>query len=377
MRPVSARWRYLQRTSHTVITQVDAYFEGRLTAAALPLVDGSVTFDDTAVLRRRLTFQVPVETAMQVWDPGTDPHHPLACFGQRVHVRTGMALPGGGAEYVSQGWYLIDQWRRDDSGQTITVSAVDLAQLVQDARFYFATSPGRLSYADALRVLATGAGLESYVSPGLRQLTLPGDSLWERERIEALDDLASAWSARWFVDDAGRLAMVPAYTPVTPGTPVVLDLVDGHDGTVVSRQRGAERGRIYNAVCVTGAQPETEDPAPTAVAEIQDPQSPIRVDGPYGRRPRFYSSDLISNRDQAEDAAASLLARYSAAGRAETVLCVPDPAVELGDVVRVQTSDGGSFTGRVQSVQLPLFAAGGPMQLTVSTVPRDADQGDF
>jgi hypothetical protein len=137
-----------------------------------------------------------------------------------------------------------------------------------------------------------------------------------------------------------------------------------------------QRGAVFNRVVVNGAAPAAGGAAPHAVADVTDATSPIRVAGPYGRVPRFYSLDNVTTGPQATSVAQAKLDALVQGGRVETCTAVPDPAIELGDVARLFTSDGDAHTGRVTVITLPLTVSDGAMALTVAATPSD-DEGGF
>lgn len=372
MRPTSAAWRELITKSRPVITRVEAWYDGKLTAAEVPITAGDITYDDTAVVRRRLSITVPARDGLTNWDPGDSTTHPLAAYGQRLAVWTGIRHPGGGVELMSQGWYLITSWERSENGQRITVRAEDLSRLLADARPYAPSSPpyGQ-KYADEF-VRLVGTVLPTAVDPSLPAYTVHPLLLWDGDRVKNLTNLCRGWGARWYVSDSGRATAARDYRPLTPDTKTAVTFTDGQNGTVIERTRGYQRDRLYNAVVVTGKAREDGKPGPYAVAETLT--GPLRTTGPYGPVPRFYASDVITTTQQARDAAVTMLARYSSIGRMDTVECVPNPAVELGDVARLTTA-AASFTGRITGLSLPLTATQGAMTVQVSTQPDDDEEG--
>ncbi|MFI6688914.1 DUF5047 domain-containing protein [Streptomyces sp. NPDC050485] len=372
MRPTSLTWPHVIPAAHHVAATVESWRSGVRLADRIPIVSGSITYDDTATLRRRVTLTVAARTPDgTVWDPGSNPAHPLAAYGQRLHIRAGIHHPAGQSELLDHGWYLITGWERAEDEGALTVTGVDLAQLLADARHYRTETPAKNNtYATEFTRLADNI-LPTVIDSHLPSRKVNALTVWDRDRTRNLDDLCDAWGARWYVDDQGQLAAAPAYAPVTAATPYQLRLVSGRNGTVVTRQRTGERGRLYNAVIATGKAGENQEPAPYAVAEITDPLSPIRVGGPWGRRPRFYQSDMLTTSADCLATARQLLVSASAISRTEPIQCVPDPAVELGDVAEVVT-DGTAFRGRVTSLTLPLLASG-PMSLTITNAPKDEE----
>lgn len=369
MRPTSDAWRALIGYSHPIVTVIESWLGPSQLAAHVPITAGRVAFDDTAVVKGRLTLTVPAHTPGQRWDPAGNPLAPLGAYGQRLHLRTGIGYPTGELELLDLGWYLITGWRRDEDQATVAVEALDLAQLVLDDRLTAPSSPPPgATFASEFGRLLAGI-LPVSIPAGFPDRPIASTVVWERDRDKALADLCDAWPARWYVGDDGAAHVAATYGPVSETTPPDLTLTDGAAGTVTARARGAQRGALFNRIVVDGKAPDDATPRPHAVAEITSASSPIRAAGPYGRVTRFYASDLVTSQAQADDAAASMLVRYASAGRTEPVRAVPDPSIQLGDVTRVLTQDGDRYTARVEHITLPLTARDGPMEVTPGMLP--------
>ncbi|MEV3852732.1 DUF5047 domain-containing protein [Streptomyces sp. NPDC050095] len=372
MRAVPPRWREMLAVSHGVNAVVTPYLGGVVNGPTVPLLDGEITYDDTAMIRRRLALTVPARTMDRTsWDPGRSTTHPLAAYGQRLRVQCSVSLPSGATYTFAHGWYLISGWELDDDEKAVSVTGVDLSQLIVDDRLLKPSAPvaGGTYASEFTRLLAdilttdyTHAPANGKVNPR---------TIYDRDRDAELTKLATAWGARWFVDDQGRAAVWPAYAPLDETTQPDVEITDGATGHVVQRTRSAERGRQYNTIVVNGKQPDdARQRAPYGLARLTT--GPMRWDGPYGARPRFYSSEMITTDAQAQDTARALLVPNSTVGRSESVTALPDPALELGDVALVR-SQGQRFMGRIVSMKLPLTARGGAMDLAVSTELQDDD----
>lgn len=214
MRPTSPTWPHVIPAAHHVAATVESWRSGALLADSIPITSGSITYDDTATLRRRVTLTVPARTPDgTVWDPGSNPAHPLAAYGQRLHIRAGIQHPAGPTELLDHGWYLITEWERPENEGELTVTGVDLAQLLADARHYRTETPGKNNtYAAEFARLADNI-LPTLTDPHLPSRKVNALTVWDRDRTRNLDDLCEAWGARWYVDDQGRLAAAPDYTP--------------------------------------------------------------------------------------------------------------------------------------------------------------------
>jgi hypothetical protein len=362
-------YRALISHSHPVITVISSWLGGVQLADSLPIVAGKVAFDDTAVVKRRLSLTVPARTPDRRWDPAGDPTAPLGAYGQRLHVYSGVGLPGGTVELLDLGWYLITGWKRSEESATVTVEALDLARLLVDDRLPAPESPpAGATFTSEFRRLVEPI-LPVSIPAGFPDRAMSGTIVWDRDRDKALANLCAAWPARWYVDDTGTARVAAPYTAVSDATPPDLVLTDGQAGTVVARARQGDRGAMYNRIVVDGKAADDTSAPPHAVAEITAAGSPIRATGPYGRVTRFYTSDLLTTQAQADAAAASMLITYSSVGRSEPVKAVPDPAVQLGDVARVYTRDGDRYTARVDHLTLPLTPADGAMDLSLGMLP--------
>lgn len=369
MRDRSAAWRHMIGFSHPIVTVVESWFDGDLIMARVPILAGKIEYDDTGVEKRRVKLTVPAAVPGRRLDPAGRPTSPLANYGQRLHILTGMAYPNRATELLDHGWYLITGWEHSEEDRSIKVDAIDLARLVIDDRLTAPSAPpaGATFGSEFTRLLA---GILPVVIPaGFPDPPIPAGAVWERDRDAALADLCRSWPARWYVGDDGAAHVAAPYGAVSASTPPDVVLSDGVNGTVVGRGRQSERGAISNVVVADGKTPDGGGAPPHAVAEITDPASPIRAGGPYGRVVRFHASDLITTQQQAADAAAAQLVGYASVGRSERVQAVPDPALELGDVARVYTRDGDAHTGRVTSIALPLTPDDAPMTLAVSMLP--------
>lgn len=375
MRATSAAWPVAVRNTHRMVSVVESWLEDERLASSVPIASGSIRYDDTGVLKRRLQLAVPAFTPGRRWDPAGSVTAPLGVYGQTLHVWTGIGYPNGREELLDHGWYLITKWTRDEAEGTVVVEAVDLAQwIIDDALTAPSTPPTGATYVSECTRLVAGI-LPVIVDPGLVDRLLPSTLVWERDRDKALDELCAAWPARWYVGDDRAVHLAPPYGPVGQSTPPDILLTDGAQGTVTARQRQGDRAAMSNVVVVDGKGDDTATPPvppPHAVAQVTAAASPIRVDGPYRRVVRRYASDLITTQAQADAAADALLVTYATGGRAEGVAAVPDPAIQLGDIGRVDTRDGMRFTGRITAMDVPLTPDDAPMSATVAMLPAGA-----
>lgn len=366
MWPASSRLLAALTTSHAVVTKVQAWRNGVL-LGDIDVAGGQVSI--TARSRVRRTFEF---TAAEALYP-TEPDDMLSPYGTEIWAWRGVEFGDlqdlvpvfrGRVEHVDD---------RSQFDGEISVRCLDLFATVNDARFenpraaptgqgVAATIQQLIVEAipDASFVVAAGVDTSSAVPAGL---------MWDRDRGQAIDDLAKAIGAEVYADPTGTFRIRPV---PTINDPAVWTVAEGANGTLVTTGRTVSREGVYNVVVVTGERATNTLPILATVADT-DPMSPTYVGGPFGRTPRFYSSPLVTTSDQATTAGQALLARSIGATRTRNITAVPNPAQEAGDVITV-TVAAGTETHIADTITLPLHAVSGSM--SIGTRSTKADPGD-
>lgn len=350
----------LLASPHAIRPQVASYLGGELLADDIPVVEATLAVDGGSQVPERLTLTVPARHAGTSWVPAAT-GDPLSHHGQRLAVayvlprRTGdVALP--------LGWFVVQSWQLDND--TVTVEAMGLLQVAADSRLLAPTSPaaGATLGSEFRRLLPPRL---PYLITDLTDRAAPRSLAWDEDRLGALHEIADAWPAQLRVDSDGVLRLRPEL-PATPGAPV-LTWADGEQGTVVEAPVGGTRDQVYNAVVVRSENTDDPDRPPVqATAYDADPASPTYWFGPYGQVPRFASSPLVTTAAQCHAMATKLLRQSLRPSRTRIVRAVPDPRVELDDVVQV-SFDGQTVLGWVAGIDLPLTAGQGQAAYTIDT----------
>jgi hypothetical protein len=137
---------------------------------------------------------------------------------------------------------------------------------------------------------------------------------------------------------------------------------DTDNPSIVEAKRLLSDEQTFNDIVVIGQSSSSQNPV-SAEAYDDDPSSPTYILGPYGRVSQRVTFSLITTQDQAQDAANATL--YNSLGAAETVtiVVVPMPALEPGDVIQVTTPEvGATGTYYINSMTTSLSPAE-PQQL--------------
>lgn len=176
-------------------------------------------------------------------------------------------------------------------------------------------------------------------------LYAPDEDVWQ-----AAQELAQSVGAVLYHDRTGQCVL----TPAGPGRWPVAAYAEG-DGLLLDLDRTEDSDSIRNVVVA-----QSTNGAIRVVAYDDDPTSPTYAGGRYNFRPFILENQHFSTVEQAQQAAVAALVREL--GRAETVnfSAVPDPGLDVGDVVTVHRPRAGLNRRPVviDSIDMPLAVDG-------------------
>ncbi|WP_432845968.1 DUF5047 domain-containing protein [Amycolatopsis sp. CA-161197] len=321
----------------------------------VPVLDGGVDVDSGSQVRRTATLV----TDPREW-PG-DPTALLTPFGSTCALYRGIVIPGQDEpEWVPLGVFALDKTGRSRSAESrsaVTVKLVDPSQRVAEDRFDAPTQtlPGATYVSEITRFIrgTLGAGYPVIDLTGNTSVAPVMDI--EKERWgDGVEKLADAISAEVFFDQIGQAIIRPQ---PTLSDPPVWYARTGRSGNVLTTDEEWNRDNVYNRWVVTGTRSDGTTPV-RAVATDDDPASPTYIGGPFGKKTRYYSTPLITTSDQAEAAAAAFLSKSQGLSCTVDFSLVVNPALDGGDVIELADADLGRGVHILDSVSIPLTAAG-------------------
>lgn len=350
----------LLSSAYTVAATVESWL-GSEYLGAVPVEDGSVSWHASQQVQGSLSLSVPRAGAAgdedwRDWDP-TDPTHPLACFGQVLHVSMTIG------SLISSAWWTVPLGRFlitsvEPGPSTVRVTGKSLLQRLEEDRLTepMAPDPAGSMASELRRLIGSRMGL--IIDPALRDYPCPSMT-WGESRIDAVYEIARSWPAVVREGGDGILYVSPP-TPDPTSRPD-LRLSDGDEGTVVGVAASVSRDKIYNRVVARGQSSDEGSPSFQAVADQLS--GPMRVDGPYGVVPRFFSSPLITSTAQAKSTAEAMLADAVRKKIKVPVEHAPDPRIRLDAHVEVETRPvegalGRTVWGVVAAYEVPLTYRG-------------------
>lgn len=343
------------RFPHKAYGYVEAYYNGALltfqdeqgrTASRLPLrSDGTneVSVDGSTPGVRR-TLNLTLVPLPGLWDL-------LAPIGTQLRAYTVLEYTQGTTETVPQGVFDIDVQRVGYAANgDLKITAPDLWGRVQAAKFLTpraATSglSNRIHIANLI-LEALPAGV--VVADTATSTAQVPPQTWDSDRAKAVLDLAKAASLDVGFDRAGAPFVRDA--PVL--SPNVVWTVDaGASGVMYSADRERNRQKTFNVVKVSS-------PGNSAGGDLFAPvyvwdnvvASPtyagpgigwgttpplVTSAGPFGHRPMFYSSPLVTTDLQALAAGQTILSKVVALNAQLDIEASPNYALDDGDTISV------------------------------------------
>lgn len=353
------------------------WYDGEVVAPNIDLADWTIAEDGSRQVRTQVSLTVAdPHGSLAPW--GVD--DPLGVAGSRVQLVYALS----DTETVDMGWYRIaeskpaEDWVLKTAGSrsvwisggaTIPVEADDLTSIAVADRLLAPQSPGaRSTVLSEVRRLLTGI-VPVTVAPGVTDRAVSTSMVFERERMDAVEDLLTSISATHRMTGDGQLEVYPA----TPGAPV-WEVAGGDEGVLISVRRTQSASRLYNGAVSEGATPEGRQ----LIGRAFETTGPLRWDGPHGHRPIFHSAvGILTTQTQVTASARTLLTNRLRGRTVDlAVTCLPHPGLQSGDVVTVAspTITGAEIplTGVVRSTSLRGGAYGiSPMTMTVECDYQD------
>jgi hypothetical protein len=184
-----------------------------------------------------------------------------------------------------------------------------------------------------------------------------GDAVYQDDRASAVSDLAAAANAWAYFDHLGDFVLRPR-----DATGADAGVVVG----VIDTEESLDRSNVRNGVLVRG-QPTADAPPVSGLATYDEPSSPLRWGGPFGKVPLIADSQSVATAAQALAVAEGLLNLRLGLSRTVVLRMVPNPALEPDDVIDVEFIDGRQERHLINAVQMGLGPEG-TMDVTATSL---------
>lgn len=338
MLPVSATFMEALASSQQVSTRADLLKAGAVVYSGLPVTGGQVSFTRSSIASRSVSCTIAPELGLADYASvrsltgGT-----LGVYGHEVRVYWSLHMVGGQVESLPLGWFRIDSMSGSLAGDSeVSLSGVSREAYVADEKFIVPRTVSGPSARSLIAALITEslAGAEVVMS-ATRDAAVPATT-FEGGRWDAIKTLADSIAATVRCDAYGRFVVTDAPTVESSA---VWAAKAGPGGVIVRASGALDRSRVRNCWIVQGSAPEGQSVPVQAVVYDEAPGSPTRYGDPdaghFGRVPEVRQVSTLSSLDQCRALALSLLAQTCGAASSIDLGMVPNPAVEVGDVIDI------------------------------------------
>lgn len=353
----SARLIEALTTNHKLclIVQILDGNTGQVIAELDTVETGKVDLDSSAAIRGRCDFTV-IDDGLRDLIPVTASDM-LAPYGNEARLARGIRFPDGTAEAVSLGVFRMRQVNPEDTGDsaTIQITGLDRWSRITDARFESMwVIPAGTNAVEAIRQTVLDCYPDCPMDLGSTTITIP-QKIGERggDRGVFIQDIAMSLGSELYFDGTGTLVRRPMALATDNSR---WTITEGEGGALLKAGRAWDVERLYNKVISSG-EPQDGSAPVCASAWDSNPLSPTYYYGKFGKRPRFYVSQMIATEQQAALASAGILAKSLGASQQITFDQMVDPTMEPGKVVRIMRDRLGLDEKHVlDTLTIPLAA---------------------
>lgn len=319
-----------------VVVRADVLRGGVVVHTGLPVDSVSVTIDGGSAVQR--TCRITVVDEEGVLTPSA-PADLLAPYGNEIKLWMGLVLADGTIELVAMGLFRYEETDLEDQGgNRVSLTGYDRSNTVAEAQFETPyTVAAGTNYATAVQDL---------ISSRLPGLTFQFASTTHTTPVLLFEENTDPWAAAVKMADSigmelcfdgdGVCTMKPKPDPSVD--PVVWTYSEGDNLAEVVNRFSTKPGP--NKFIVVGENPSLSTSV-RAEAVDADPASPTYYFGLYGKRPRFYRSQMVATTAQAQEAADGFKRRELGGTEQLSFLAKPHYCHEFGDVVRVVRPSAG------------------------------------
>jgi hypothetical protein len=384
--PVSDVFRAALIGGHQTTTRIEVLPDGDDTSRidlSDYLTDGSVDVSRQQIRRSgSLTFTDRDLSGLIV---PTSADSLLAPYGNQIRVWSGISYDDGTEELVPVGTFRITKATSRYPNCQVDIS--DRAWIVSNAKL---TAPYQVALSTPWDEAVTT--LLGNIYPGCPTdiPTLEFDTTTPRI---TLDEQADPWDAmqQWMAGIGYALYFDPlgvatvayevglatadpvwTYDGTTPAA-VPYDPADWANLALYDEALTWDTGDAYNAVIITGSS-SSNAASVRGEAYDTDPHSPTRWTGPFGRKPLFENTELVTTNGQALRKAQGRLQQVAGLAESLSIPAVANPALEVGDMIHVLRPELGIDTAHMLD-RIPVPLRGGTQTLE-TRVRRVVVSGD-
>jgi hypothetical protein len=352
-------------------TVIDVYYNNHLIKPNISVADGDIRVDRNAAVRRTGSITVVDDSLI-----GSVAQETLSPYGTEVKIRHGLVYPDGTEELIPMGVFIIDtiSWDEESAmlhgGQAFKLDLIDRAMVMNRADigptlsftgwYMTAVINHLMEYFWPELNITYGAGVGDWRNPG-------GTAFSSGNHWDIVMKMAKNMGGEIYFDVEGDPVVLldPVFDESTSNQDAIWTVSGASvdDGTMISGSRGITREGVYNSVYVIG-QSATNGPPPTAHVFNVNPNSKTNRNGPFRKMGKRIEDSTLTNAWKCQQLASKTLYELTRLSRSASFSCVPNPLLEVGDIVLLEYPSGDKEPALLESFSFPL--GGGAMSGTCS-----------
>lgn len=301
---------------------------GKFTIMELDVISGNVSADASRKTRRQCSLTLQDPKGELVPDIASDILQPYS--GHTFELWRGISWRDGSTELLPLGQFAPYNPKIDDTGDSLEIKldGYDQSKVITRNRWiqpYVIPSGTNTALAIRAALMDRQPGLRYNFQP--TNTTVPATTLGtvaDNDPWKDLTDMAQSDGMELFFDARGIATLRDIPDPEVD--PVVYTFDDGENSTVTGFHRENDASKMYTGVIVYSEGSEVDLPIRV---EVWREDTNIKI-------PYFFPTALIKDEAQALLVGQSLLRRVGRAEFMAEMTMVPDPRLEVGDVVRVR-----------------------------------------
>lgn len=351
--PLSSNFERKIRESGRRKTVADIYFDGQLVATDLRVSGGNIRVDLDGQIRR--------SGSLTIADPRLVPSlsSVLSPLGSEVRIRQGVVYSDGTEELVPIGVFRLDLTSWGEIDRVPSIQIYDRSKAFQAELPSPHSRSGWMAKAviidmiewfyPALKPLDPNA----VFAPELVDYRLPGGHVFEsNNHWDPIAELARNMGGRLYFDVEGQ-PKCDLIEDLSTTSSIDFEVNVGDSGVLVSANRSYSREGVYNSVVVIGAA-KGDGAIPRAAVYNRDAGSPLRYGGPYGKTGIVINDSSLTTYQQCYQRALNELAKYTGLSYSVDFSAIPNPALDVGDVIRMTYTDGSTELHQIETLSIPL-----------------------
>jgi hypothetical protein len=343
------------KQSHTAIAKAEVWTSDQL-LQVVNIQAGNVTVNSSMASRRECEIEIVTNRTITNLVPDND-FDVITPFGNELRLYRGIKFDNGTEEYVPLGVFVITEVAVQDSNEGVTLSLTgsDRSLLISRAKWIEPYQVENASLESAITALLKSRYPDVQTAFPTTNVTINQVVLGSENDNDPWKDaveLCELVGFDLFFNANGVVEM--AQFPSLDGSVVVSTFVEGVGTTVTSIDRSISTKETFNGVVYTIEGTDVATPI-RVEAWDEDSTSPTYRFGKFGQVPTFVETSLLSTEDEAVRAAAALLNKYIGAQETISWECIPDPTLDVNDVVYVKAV--GAKVDRlviIDKIDLPL-----------------------